>query len=82
MHEISHVILFMLDFLPHIDVAYGNRDLKPYESVEWQAKALAGEILIPYEATKGMDYKSIKNRCKVSKDAALNRIRLDKVINR
>ena len=82
MHEISHVILFMLGFLPHFDVAYGNKDLKPYESIEWQAKALAGEILIPYEATKEMDYKTIKKRCKVSRDAALNRVRLDKVINR
>ena len=76
MHEISHCILFILGFFPHIDVAYGNRDLKPYESVEWQAKALAGEILIPYEATRGMDYKAIKKRCKVSEDAARNRLKI------
>lgn len=76
MHEISHVILFILSYVPNLDVAYGNRGIKPYESIEWQTKALAGEILMPYEATKGMDYKTIMKRCKVSEEAARNRVRI------
>ena len=47
MHEIAHVILFMLGFFPYFDVAYGNRDLKPYESIEWyieRAKERAAQL--------------------------------------
>ncbi len=49
MHEISHYLLFRLGFKPYHDRAYKNYELRPYESIEWHAKALAGEILIPYE---------------------------------
>ena len=78
MHEICHVILFMLGYLPFFDRAYKNNELKPYESIEWQAKALAGEVLNPYEKTRGMTLEQIMKRCKVSKDAAQKRIDLDK----
>ena len=78
MHEICHVILFMLGYLPFFDRAYKNNELKPYESIEWQAKALAGEVLIPYETTRGMTLEQIMKKCKVSKEAAQKRIDLDK----
>ena len=35
------------------------KTIPPYRSVEWQAKALCGEITIPYEATIGMTAKEI-----------------------
>ncbi len=74
MHEISHVILFSLGFTPYFDRTYNNYQLKNYESIEWQAKALAGEILIPYKETQGMTVKSIMKKCKVSKPAAEKRV--------
>lgn len=52
--------------------------MKPYESIEWQAKALAGEVLIPYEATINLTFKEIVTKCKVSDDAALKRLRINK----
>lgn len=73
MHEISHYLLFMLGYTPQFDRVYKNKELKSYESVEWQAKALAGEILIPYENTIDMSTMSIMRKCKVSREAALNR---------
>ena len=78
MHEMCHVFLFMLGYLPCIDRTYKNNELTPYESVEWQAKALAGEVLIPYESTKGLSLNQIVKKCKVSKDAAKKRIDLNK----
>lgn len=78
MHEISHYILFELGYLPQFNRVYKNNELKCYESVEWQAKALAGEILIPYETTIGMSERNIIKKCKVSEEAARKRISLDK----
>lgn len=74
MHEICHLFLFLLGYLPHFDRVYKNNELKNYESVEWQAKALAGEVLIPFENTKGLTAKQIMKKCKVSKDAANKRL--------
>lgn len=76
MHEICHVMLFMFVCLPFINSVYNNYELPSYESIEWQAKALAGEVLIPYEATKGMDYLTIMWKCKVSENAAKKRVSL------
>lgn len=78
MHEICHYILFQLGYTPDIDKVYKNSELKCYESIEWQAKALAGEVLIPYEATVGLTESEIMRKCKVSKEAAQKRISLDK----
>lgn len=77
MHEICHFLLFIFGFTPYFDRTYRNYELKPYESIEWQAKALAGEILIPYDATKNLTEKQIKRRCRVSKEAAQNRLNME-----
>lgn len=79
MHEICHYILFMLGYTPHFDKVYKNFVLKDYESVEWQAKALAGEVLIPYENTIGLTEEEIMKKCKVSNDAAKKRVSLDQM---
>lgn len=78
MHEICHYLLFSIGFKPYFYRTYRNNELKFYESIEWQAKALAGEILIPYEETKGLSESQIMKKCKVSKEAAQKRIKLDK----
>lgn len=77
MHEMCHYLLFKIGFKPYFDRTYRNNELKSYESIEWQAKALAGEILIPYEETMNLSEKQIRIKCKVSKDAAHNRIILN-----
>lgn len=78
-HEMSHAILCLFGFTPVLERSFGNYEIQPiYTSMEWQAKALAGEILVPYEKTIGMSEKQIRFYCKVSSDLAKHRLSLDK----
>ena len=70
LHEICHAILCLLGFTPILDRAFKNNELKPFESMEWQAKALCGEILMPYEETEGLSVRQIRHLCKVSRESA------------
>ena len=77
-HEICHVVLFYIGFTP-----ISNRTIKEmgdvpsYKSVEWQAKALCGEVLIPFEATIGMKPKAIMQKYNVTEASAKYRRKLD-----
>ncbi len=53
----------------------GGGKPKPYEDPEWQAKCLAGELLIPYDLTAGMSASKIAQECGVSFEAAQYRLR-------
>lgn len=78
LHEMCHAILCLLGFVPQLDRSFSNNEIKPcYISMEWQAKALAGEILVPYKETLGMSEKKIRYLCKVSSQLAKHRISLD-----
>lgn len=70
LHEICHAILCMLGFTPILDRTFKNKELKPYESMEWQAKALCGEIMMPYEETEGLSVRQIQYFCQVSRESA------------
>lgn len=70
LHEICHAILCMLGFTPILGRAFKNKELKPFESMEWQAKALCGEIMMPYEKTEGLSVKQIQHLCQVSRESA------------
>lgn len=66
-HEISHQILheglgvrLMRENVPH----------KTFEDSEWQANALAGEMLMPYGKIAGLDAEAISKRYCVSLSAA------------
>lgn len=65
-HEICHIFLFKIGYMPIVTREYKNCELRCYESVEWQAKALCGEFMIPYEETINMDRNEIKKRYGVS----------------
>lgn len=80
-HEISHVILMIFGFKPILNRIYQEKELRPYESVEWQAKALCGYILVDPDNCKKLSEKQIEAKCKVSKDLAatmFNLINADK----
>lgn len=48
-HEICHIILFYLGYTPISARSFDNvTDIPSFKSVEWQAKALCGEVTIPY----------------------------------
>lgn len=76
-HEMSHYILIEeYGFKPLTARSYGNIVVhyKPC-SMEWQAKALAGEIMMPYEMTSGMTVYEISKSCGVSLEASTKRTR-------
>ncbi len=77
-HEICHVLLFWLGFTPVSTRAFGDTEIEPFRSVEWQAKALTGEIMIPYEASKGMTSKAIMEKYRVTKKSADYRVKQDR----
>lgn len=76
LHEMCHAMLGMLGYTPILSREFKNNELRAYESMEWQAKALCGEILCPYETTIGMSVEEIIKKCNVSRDCALIRTKL------
>lgn len=75
-HEICHVILFYFGYTPISARAICNDEKIPaYRSVEWQAKALCGELTIPYEATKDMSAKEIVDKYHVSMQSAKYKVK-------
>lgn len=75
MHEMAHYLLIEeYGFKPITARSYGNIKVryKPC-SMERQAKALAGEIMMPYEMTSGMSANEISEKYGVSLEAAKKR---------
>ncbi len=75
-HEICHIFLFYIGFRPAFERGFENNELPAYCSVEWQAKALCAEVMIPFEESQGMSVTSIENIYHVSKAFAKNRKKL------
>ena len=69
-HEICHVFLYKIGFTPIWERNFKNNELPAFCSVEWQAKALCGEVMMPYEQTKNMNPSEIMDKYKVSKGFA------------
>mgnify|MGYP000085419542 FL=1 len=72
-HEFAHLLIH-----EGIDVALarGEDPLKPYEDSEWQANALAGELLMPYAEIRGMSPDEVSSIYLVSAAAAKTQLRL------
>ena len=78
-HEICHAILFHIGFMPtSARSIIKGKETPAYRSVEWQAKALCGELTIPYDATIGMNANEIMELYPVTKASAKYRVKLDK----
>lgn len=73
-HEFSHYMTLCFIGMK-LSRTIGGGKPKPYEDPEWQAKCLAGELLIPYELTAGMSAGEIVEKCGVSYPAAEYRMR-------
>ena len=76
-HEICHIFLFKIGFTPIYARSFADHELAPYRSVEWQAKALCAEVMIPFEETIGMMPKMLVEKYQVSKAFAKARRKLD-----
>lgn len=72
-HEMCHVFLYKIGFTPMYNRSFANNEVPAYCSVEWQTKALCGEVMMPYLDTKGMDASTIIKKYGVSKGFAEKR---------
>lgn len=77
-HELCHVFLFYIGYTPIYARTFEDGELPPYRSVEWQAKALCGEVMIPYEESRGMKAKDISQIYQVSDAFAKVRCKQDR----
>ena len=74
MHEIMHVFADKLGFTP-IFTRKLTKKTPVFKRLEWIVKALAGEVMMPYDATKNMSAKEIIQTYGVSKVAAEKRLK-------
>ncbi len=73
MHEIMHVFADKLGFKPIYSRTIIAKDTPCYRRLEWIVKALAGEVMMPYEATQNMSVEQIMTTYGVSEKAAEKR---------
>ncbi len=73
MHEIMHPFADKLGFKP-IFARRVTKDTPQYKRLEWIVKALAGEVMMPYEATEGLSVEDLIERYGVSEAAAKKRV--------
>ena len=72
LHEIVHIFMYQIGYRPILERSFSD-DVPLYCSVEWQVKALTGEIAMPYEETKHMTVNEIMSTYNVSKSFAKKR---------
>ena len=77
-HEICHIFLFKIGFTPIYERSFEDNILPAYCSVEWQAKALCAEVMVPYHESAGMGAKLICKIYHCSKAFADARIKLER----
>lgn len=75
-HEICHAFLYTLGYTPIMQRSFENGEIVNYRSSEWQAKALCGEVMIPYEETVLLSASVIAAEYGVSPAQARYRTRL------
>ena len=76
-HEICHAFLYTLGYTPIMQRSFKNGEIVNYRSSEWQAKALCGEVMIPFEETVSLSASEIAKEYGVSPAQAWFRTRLD-----
>lgn len=74
-HEICHVFLYKIGFTPIFNRQFESNEIPAYRSVEWQAKALCGEVMMPYKETVNLSTNEIIHKYGVSKGFAETRSR-------
>ena len=77
-HEICHVFLFKIGFTPIVSHArdFSESNIPAFRSVEWQAKALCGEVMMPFQEIKGKTIQEIVDEYHVSRKSAAYQSRL------
>lgn len=75
MHEIAHYLLIVICGVK-FERNFYNKDVITYQNPEWQAKALAGEIMCPHDKIKDLSFLDVMIKCGVSEDAAKFNLKL------
>lgn len=68
-HELSHAFLIKVSGV-NLYRSFGESPIPAYKDPEWQAKCLAGELMMPINLIKDMSPSEIAKECGVSLDAA------------
>lgn len=74
-HEMCHVFLYRAGYTPILARNIDAKSIPAYKSVEWQAMAMTGEVMLPYEETKGLGLFELRRKYHVSKATAEYRLR-------
>lgn len=74
-HEFSHFVTINV-YGFELAMSAGKRKIKTYEDPEWQAKCLAGELMMPYEKIQGLSVNEIKEKCGVTTNAVLTHLQM------
>lgn len=69
-HELCHVFLFYIGYTAIFERSFRDNTIDRCCSVEWQAKALSGEVMIPFEESKNMKREELMKYYHVSKGFA------------
>lgn len=73
-HEMCHAFLYSVGLRPNFERAFTD-NYPIYRSAEWQAKALCGEVMMPFDVTNGMPVRGIVRNFGVSHSEAKYRKR-------
>lgn len=73
LHEMVHVFMYEIGYRPILQRSFTEAPV--YSQVEWQVKALTGEIAMPYKRTKDLSVSEIMKIYRVSKGFAKARKR-------
>jgi len=68
-HEVGHYVLLVAKGIKFYRT-FEETEIEAFRDPEWQAKALAGELLCPFNLIKGMTASQIAKDCGVSNPAA------------
>jgi hypothetical protein len=77
MHEISHYLLIVC-YGVKLYRNFKKESVITYKDPEWQAKALAGEIMCPHYLIKNLTENEVALQCGVSKEAASLNLKISK----
>lgn len=74
-HEFAHFITINV-YGFELAMSTGKRKIKAYEDPEWQAKCLAGELMMPYDKIIKLSTSQIEKECGVTTQAVITHLRI------
>lgn len=74
-HEFSHFATINV-YGFELAMNSGKGKIKTYEDPEWQAKCLAGELMMPYDKIQELSLNEIKEKCGVTTNAVLTHLKI------